>query len=228
MSKIAFPSIARWHGNSTGFTLVELLVVMGVIGVLAALSLAAFKNVMPYAERSKCTSNLHQIGLSLNNFASDNEQEYPQTGIVIPLNSVDVKTGKPSWMEQLISYGAEKKSFICPSSTFTAPNDYFLSSWAAYYANEMQYPTPAVKVLSINNPAAMILAGDCTFGNSGDDADPDDAGPNNIPFTGKPFHGKYYNLLFADGHVQACASFDKTRMTNRYEGLGYDYNSAIP
>jgi prepilin-type processing-associated H-X9-DG protein len=114
----------------------------------------------------------------------------------------------------------------CPT---TCLNDYFLSTWCSFYANNQQYPTPPVRILRIKNPSAMIMAGDCTYGiHQNDDADPDDAAAVNLPFTYPPWHGKLYNLLFVDGHVESVPAFDPTTMTNRYEGLGYNYNSASP
>ena len=210
----------------SGFTLIELLVVIGIIAILIVVSGPGLQNAIKYAQRAKCMSNLRQIGVALNTFAGDNNEQYPQTGIVVPLGSIDPGSGKPSWMEQLDPYdGGNHQLFICPCAPFTSVNDYFLSAWAAYYANGMHYPTPSVSLLRIKNPSAMILAGDCTFGNSRNDADPDDAGAANLPFAGKPFHGSVYNLLFVDGHVQGVTAFDPTSMTNRYEGLGYSYNS---
>lgn len=223
-SRRSCPWIAR--RGSPGFTLVELLVVIGIIAILIAISGSALQSAITYAQRTKCMSNLRQIGTALNTFAGDNNEQYPQTGLVVPLGSLDSGTGKASWMEQLDSYdGGNHRLFICPSATFTSVNDYFLAAWAAYYANWMKYPTPAVNVLRVQNQGAMILAGDCTFGNSTTDADPDDAGVANLPFGGKPFHGGFYNFVFVDGHVQSVLSFDKTSMTNRYEGINYTYSS---
>ncbi len=48
-----------------GFTLVELLVVMGVIGVLIALTLPAVLQARESASRKRCVNDLHQIGVGL-------------------------------------------------------------------------------------------------------------------------------------------------------------------
>ena len=60
-----------------GFTLVELLVVMGVISVLIALLLPALSKAMRAAKAAQCLSNERQIATALIMYANDNKGAMP-------------------------------------------------------------------------------------------------------------------------------------------------------
>ena len=56
------------HRHRSGFTLVELLVVITIIGILVGLLLPAVNMAREAGRKAACTNNVHQLALALNNF----------------------------------------------------------------------------------------------------------------------------------------------------------------
>lgn len=66
------------HRHSAGaFSLIELLVVVGIIAVLASLLIPALGMAKAQAKRVACGSNLRQIGLEWRIYLEDNESRFP-------------------------------------------------------------------------------------------------------------------------------------------------------
>src|SRR4051812_10967400 len=63
--------------SKTGFTLVEILVVVGIISILLAILLPALGKAREQAKIAMCLSNLHQLGSVQTAYLSDNERQFP-------------------------------------------------------------------------------------------------------------------------------------------------------
>ncbi|MBU0476966.1 DUF1559 domain-containing protein [bacterium] len=208
------PDKIRKIWGTNGFTLLELLVVIGVITLLASMLLPALMKAREMARRIKCVSNLKQIGLAFQIYADDYDGHPPVSS-----------SGAPSyitWNESLIengylpgdsSAGAYPPTgvFQCPSETSSTCSGG--SSWQGthYGTNKrISYATPSdagfknVKLYRVRYPSATYLIGD-SGGGGGTNPVYVNAGAD----TNKPDlrHSDGWNVIFVDGHVEWQATY---------------------
>jgi len=206
------------------FSLVELLVVIGIIVLLATILMPALRHARESALRVKCAAQLQQIGQALLHYANDNKGCLPAFSgwHTWPAGLPDDSQG-PAWTIELMPYLADPDSplYHCPS--FPVPcRNYLLSSlWASL--NDQH----AVRLSAITLTSRFILSGDVTAlsvyprpygtGNyTSMDSDLSDEATDLLAFPedgGFLMHRGGNNVLFEDLHVDAFPRFDPDAMS---------------
>lgn len=105
---------AQKNKPTLGFTLTEMLVVLGIISVLTAILLPVFFTVRENGRRSVCASNLHQLGLSLALYVQDSDEKHPVTSRTYPFQDIPL-TRNFGWAGRLYPYVKTPSAFQCPS-----------------------------------------------------------------------------------------------------------------
>lgn len=193
---------ARWSVNrrcfgcrrlaGSGFTLVEVLVVIGVLMLLAALLFPAFGRAREDGKRKVCLSNLRQIGLSLQQYSQDHDRRYPP----LPPSPPD---GSAGWAITIANYVKNDAIFQCPSEEHPSPNDGFTDYWinaALLGKSDVRLRFPANVIIEGEGEASSV---DYALGATA--SLPDwEAWSAAGDYTTRHLSGA--NYCFADGHVK--------------------------
>jgi prepilin-type N-terminal cleavage/methylation domain-containing protein/prepilin-type processing-associated H-X9-DG protein len=90
-----------------GFTLVELLVVLAIVAILAAILFPVFSRAREKARQISCLSNLRQQGMAIAMYAQDYEAFPPFSYVT---------HGQPfRWYDHLFAYTRNAQLFVCPT-----------------------------------------------------------------------------------------------------------------
>jgi prepilin-type N-terminal cleavage/methylation domain-containing protein/prepilin-type processing-associated H-X9-DG protein len=111
------------------FTLVELLVVLAVIAILAALLLPALGKAKQRAQTTGCLNNMKQLQLCYGMYGDDNNDYLPPNEAIPNLDvswvlgnaQTDVTTANIQ-NGLIFGYGKQVKLYVCPANTLMIPN----------------------------------------------------------------------------------------------------------
>jgi prepilin-type N-terminal cleavage/methylation domain-containing protein/prepilin-type processing-associated H-X9-DG protein len=195
-----YQSSRRQHG----FTLIEMLCVIAIIAVLAALLLPVLGQGQLAAKRIQCVNNLKETGIAFHVFAHDHQDHFPMQ---LPMRD----GGSQEFVQNAYRLGGEfyfsyrhflalsndlvtPKPLNCPTEFTRQPADKF----ASFNNENLSYFVGAYSEFRRPN---SILAGDRNITN---DAATNPSlirsQPGTVRWTGE-LHRFKGNLLFADGRV---------------------------
>jgi len=115
-----------------GFSLVELIVVLGILSLVVMIIVPTVSGVKATSQRSDCAAALHNIGLGVWTYSLDNHNSLPWNVVYkgddnnndsahMPFDTVQMASSDDDWMNLglLQDYVDNDSSFYCPSQVQT-------------------------------------------------------------------------------------------------------------
>lgn len=169
------------------FTLLELLVVMGVLALLFGLSFSAYQRVTERARAAGCVSNLRQIGAGLNLYLGEHDMVMP----TLVSARASLAEEVPVIDNTLDHYLPAKAVFGCP-----ADDVWFELTGTSFHWNSALNGQSAA---SLNFLGVVVESGHIPV--LADKGQRRDGSPVH------PYLENKINILYADGHASKDLSF---------------------
>ena len=137
-----------------GFTLLELLVVLAIVGALVAMVAPLVGSARSSALQGKCLSNQRQIGLALQVYANDHAGEFPPT-----THSTGSFRKERSWIFQLADYLEDVDAIrVCPADPAKRQQQILKMGATSYVLNDLVFDDFTYNsLLKIPVPSRTIL-----------------------------------------------------------------------
>jgi len=187
----------------SAFTLVELLTVIAIVGILAAIIIPVVGKVRDSARKTECVSNLRQIGTSMRLYANENRGNFP------PMTPPLAGGGTGTWVDAIFPYLATRSSsaqgavasgdllstvFICPKGTDPSPNNNTYGYNEGLPPQGAAFDTQPKTINAVVSPGQTMLAVDYNQRRF-------QLTNNNKISASAMRHDGTLNLVFVDGHV---------------------------
>jgi prepilin-type processing-associated H-X9-DG protein/prepilin-type N-terminal cleavage/methylation domain-containing protein len=197
--------LKKRHLPNKGFTLVEVLVVIGIIAVLAAVIAPLGQALVARSRTISCGKNLRQIGMASMMYAGDNNMTLPSTSH---------QRGGKSWTLTLQPYASETLTSKCA-------DDGNKQRAHSYVLNDFLTKNPAgadhldFSILAkIARPEATFMFAEAATSHTSDHFHFTPYHGGRIPLEVFEYqvavgvHGGKANYLFADGHVETLSRLE--------------------
>ena len=215
-----------------GFTLVELLVVIGIIAILMSMLMPALSRAKGKAHRISCMNNIRQIGMAGTMYAGDHDGEYPRRAHLTNCWVFALKTyyGNNSTTNNASGKEFNSKILKCPADRWLEWRSFLINGfndyWAATlpqpeYQRVMQWRYPhGMKESNIKLPSDTVIFGEKRSGSyhvhmdfgQGRGNDKEEVAQNMHRSGGGRSGGS--NFAFADGSVRMLAYGGSVRPVN--------------
>lgn len=102
------------------FTLIEVLVVVGIIALLAAILVPTLSRAKLQARRVTCASQLHQVGIAMIGYMGDNRDRMPWVSAMPSFGPAPCTTEKPIYLADVLARNlkGQKDTLKCPDDVF--------------------------------------------------------------------------------------------------------------